>query len=67
MVVDTRNWWPGKPVLVAPQWITHVNWTESQVHVRISREAVRNSPECNADATLNREYEERLLRHYEQW
>ena len=21
MVVDTQNWWPGKKVLVAPQWI----------------------------------------------
>jgi hypothetical protein len=21
MVVDTRNWWPGKKVLVSPQWI----------------------------------------------
>ena len=21
LIVDTRNWWPGKKVLVSPQWI----------------------------------------------
>lgn len=26
MVVDTRNWWPGKKVLVSPQWIKAVSW-----------------------------------------
>ena len=27
MVVDTKNWWPGKKVLVAPEWIERVSWS----------------------------------------
>ena len=41
MVVDTQNWWPGKKVLVAPQWIDRVSWTSprytSPYHGRRSR------------------------------
>ena len=29
MVVDTRNWWPGKHVLVSPRWIESVRWPQS--------------------------------------
>ena len=37
MVVDTRNWLPGKKVLVAPRWIDRVSWAEfSKVYVNFS-------------------------------
>ena len=26
LIIDTRNWWPGKKVLVSPQWIERVSW-----------------------------------------
>jgi hypothetical protein len=29
MVVDTKNWWPGKKVFVSPEWLTHATWDES--------------------------------------
>jgi hypothetical protein len=29
MVVDTRNWLPGKKVLIAPRWIDRVSWNDS--------------------------------------
>ena len=64
MVVDTRNWLPGKKVLVAPRWIDRVSWDESKVYVSLSREAIKNSPEYQPD-TLNREYEEKLHDHYD--
>ena len=28
--VDTQNWWPGKKVLVSPQWINRVSWPDVQ-------------------------------------
>jgi hypothetical protein len=64
IVIDTRNWWPGKKVLVAPQWITAVNWGESQVQVDLRREDIKNSPEFDSAAPVNREYEERLYDFY---
>ena len=43
--VDTRNWWPGKKVLVSPQWIDNVSWPDSKVYVDLTRETIRNGPE----------------------
>jgi hypothetical protein len=64
MVVDTRNWWPGKKVLVAPQWVTEISWGEAQVHVDMTREQIKNSPEFDPAAPVNRTYEERLFDYY---
>ena len=59
LVVDTRNWWFGKKVLVAPQWASTVSWNERKVYVDVSRDFVKNSPEWNTTA-INRDYEARL-------
>lgn len=44
LVVDTRNWLPGKEVRIAPNAITSVDWTTKQVHVRLSRDQVKEAP-----------------------
>jgi len=59
LVVDTRNWWFGKKVLVAPQWASSVSWNERKVYVDVSRDFVKNSPEWNT-VSIDREYETRL-------
>jgi hypothetical protein len=64
LIVDTRNWWPGKKVLVSPQWIDRVSWEERNVFVNLSRETIRQSPEYTAGALPTREYEAKLHRHY---
>lgn len=64
LVIDTRNWWPGKKVLVSPRWIERVSWGESKVFVNLSREAIKRSPEYTDQSLLNREYETRLHHHY---
>lgn len=63
MIVDTRNWWPGKHVLVAPQWIGAIDWDTSTVEVDLLRETIKQGPEYDP-AILNREYETALYRHY---
>jgi len=64
LIVSTRNWWPGKKVLISPQWIDRLSWNESKVFVGLSRETIKKSPEYNEAALLNREYESSLYRHY---
>lgn len=64
LIIDTRNWWPGKKVLVSPQWIESVSWVESKVVVHLSRDAVRQSPEYTEASLLTRDYEAALHRHY---
>ncbi len=64
LVIDTRNWWPGKKVLVSPEWIRSVSWRDSKVHVDLSREAIKNGPEYDEHALPGRDYEKRLYDHY---
>jgi hypothetical protein len=62
--VATRNWWPGKKVLVSPAWIERVSWADSKVNVGLSREAIQNGPEYTESMAITREYENRLYSHY---
>lgn len=64
LVVDTSNWWFGKKVLVAPDWATRISWKENKVHLDMSRQAIKDSPEWDASAAVNREYELRLYDYH---
>ena len=64
MLIDTRNWWPGKKVLVSPEWINEVSWPDSRVYVDMSKEAIKSAPEYDPDQPLAREYETRLHGHH---
>jgi len=64
LIVDTRNWWPGKKVLISPQWIQRVSWIEMKVFVNLLREDIRQSPEYSEESLLTRNYETGLHRHY---
>ena len=64
MVVDTRNWLPGRKVLVAPVWINSVDWAENRVNIDLATEVVKNSPEYDPSAPVNHEYEVRLYDFY---
>ena len=64
MVADTRNWWPGKKVLVSPEWIHAVSWTESKVYVDLARDTIKHGPEYNPSMPITPDYERRLNEHY---
>ena len=65
LVIDTRNWWPGKKVLVSTLWIERVSWSESKVFVNLPCEAIKQSPEYTEESLLTRDYEIGLHRHYD--
>lgn len=64
LIVDTQNWWPGKKVLISPQWIKQVGWNESTVFVNLSRDQIKMSPEYTDDTLPTRMYELGLHQHY---
>jgi uncharacterized protein YrrD len=64
LIIDTRNWWPGKKVLVSPQWIERISWDELTVFVNLLREAIKQSPEYTEESLLTRDYETGLHQHY---
>jgi hypothetical protein len=59
LVVDTRNWLQGKRVLIAPAWVTKVDWVEKLVYLDLRRKTIEKSPEFDPEVPVNREYEMR--------
>jgi uncharacterized protein YrrD len=66
LIIDTRNWWPGKKVLVSPRWIREVGWNESKVYVELTRAAVKASPAYDAAKPPGADYTDQLHDHYGQ-
>lgn len=64
LVVDTRNWLPGRKVLISPDWIRQVVWGESRIVVDLSRDAVRASPEYDSARPFAADEAVRLHDHY---
>jgi uncharacterized protein YrrD len=64
LIIDTRNWWPGKKVLISPQWIERVSWDELTVFVNVLREAIKQAPEYTEKSLPTRDYETGLHKHY---
>jgi len=62
-VVNTRNWLPDRMVIVSPQWIRAVNWTERTVFVDVTRQAVEKSPRYDPSKALSADYEGKLRDH----
>jgi hypothetical protein len=62
--VDTRNWWPGKRVLIAPEWIEDVSWQDSAVVVALPVDTIRSAPPYDPSRPVDREYEQKLHAHY---
>jgi uncharacterized protein YrrD len=56
-IIDTSNWWDGRRVLLRPQWIKCLSWSDTKIYVDMSRKKIRNSPEWDPNQPLSREYE----------
>ena len=66
LIVDTSNWPGGRSVLISPSWVREVDWHQSKVHVDVTVEKVRTSPEYDPSQLVERANEETLHRHYGQ-
>jgi hypothetical protein len=64
LVVDTRNWLPGKKVLVSPEWIRGIDWVEGEVRVDLLTGEIKNSPRWDPNTLPDPDYEVRLHEHY---
>jgi hypothetical protein len=64
VVVDTRNWLPGRRVLLAPDWFVSFDWHESMARTGVSKGAIQDAPACDHSQPINRDYEGRLYGYY---
>jgi hypothetical protein len=65
LVAATRNWLPGKHVLVSPQWVDRIDWAERLVYVDMERQEIQGAPDHEPHSPVTRDDEESLYRYYE--
>jgi hypothetical protein len=63
LVVDTRNWLPGKHVLIPSSWVDHVSWSEREMVLSVSREAGEAGLEYDRPSHLARTEEAGTTAH----
>ena len=64
LIIDTRNWWPGKQVLLSPYAITDICWLDHEVRLDVTRDQVRTSPVWTPSDAVDQICEQELHRHY---
>ena len=64
LIIDTKNWWPGKHVLLSPYAVKDVVLSKKQILVNVSCERVKASPPWAPLDLIDQAYEKRLHRHY---
>jgi hypothetical protein len=64
LAVDTRNWWPGKKVVISPRSVSSIDWAQRRIHLDVSRQKVKDSPPLASTMTVDRAYAERHDAYY---
>ena len=64
LMVDTSNWIGGRTVLVAPEWADTIDWMRQEVHVHVTREAIKSCPPYDPELIIDRAFEARLENIY---
>jgi hypothetical protein len=64
LIVATRNWWPGKRVLLTPYAVRSVDWLDRHIHLNVTRDQVKSSPPWDPATVIDQISEQRLHKHY---
>jgi hypothetical protein len=64
LIVDTKNWWPAKKVLISPRSAREIEWSHKLVHLDVDRQTVKDSPAYDSSTTVDRAYENHFHGYY---
>jgi sporulation protein YlmC with PRC-barrel domain len=64
LVVDTKNWWPGKKVLISPLSVRKIEWSDRRVSLRANRQTIKDSPPYDSSTIVDPVYETNFHKHY---
>jgi hypothetical protein len=64
LVVDAGTWLTGREVLISPYAVRQPLGSESSVHVALTRQQVKESPDVDTHQPVSRQHERQLMRHY---
>ena len=66
IVINTSNWFGSHQVLIVPEWIRHISWSDHmvEVEVNLTRQQVKDAPLYDPEVAFSRQEEESIYRHY---
>lgn len=64
VAIDTKNWLPGRKVLIAPDWISDLSWSDATASVDLTQEKIKQAPPYIATQPINRDFEDHLYDFY---
>jgi hypothetical protein len=64
LIVDTKNWWPGKRVLISPILAIEIDWMNRLVNLDVSRRSIKDAPTYDAATIVDSTYERNHDGHY---
>ncbi|MEJ7653117.1 MAG: PRC-barrel domain-containing protein [Chloroflexia bacterium] len=64
LIIDTRNWLPGKHVAIRPRWVREFRWEEAKIYVDVSRDAIKSAPAYDGLESLDEAAQQHLAEHY---
>ena len=64
LVINTRDFLPGKRVLISPEWVSYIDWAQYKVKVDLTQSLIKAAPAYNDELFIDREYERALFDHY---
>lgn len=64
LVVETGSWLHDRRVLISPYAVQHTDPGTSDVHVNLTRQQVRDSPDIDTQKPVSRQQESKYLRYY---
>jgi hypothetical protein len=64
VVVNTRNWLPGRFVLVSPLWSHDIDWRTRKIAVDVLKHALKSAPLYDPNVPITREFEQETFEHY---
>lgn len=64
LVIDTKNCWPGKKVLISPRSVTDIDWTGRLVSIDLSRDKLQAGPAYDASMNIDTAFDEKFQTYY---
>jgi len=64
-VIDTGSRFPSVNILLSTGWFSRVDRRSETIFIDLPKSAFAHAPEYDKDATLDREYEQRLFAYYD--
>jgi hypothetical protein len=66
LLIDTRNWWPGPPVVMGAGWVSALNLEDRTLGIDADADHIKACPIYDPAGPITREYEAALHSHYKQ-